>query len=272
MKLAVLGVATVVLGVLLNVPGLIAAGGWWIVTGPVIRSHAKRVNARRAENKAKLEAGLGDAQEPVVDGRQLARGIGLMLLVAVPSLVIGILALGIDDENLGWRWLPIGVGAVAAAFALVSVFLLVTGFKVSASGEALGAADKPATVIIRSVSETGTYINQRPRLEFELTVQPDGMAPYEVTKRATVPFTALGSLRVGDGFRAMVAGPDDPTTMEIDWAAPVSTGNDTGRGAGRSVEGNDAQERLATLDELREGGRITEEEYDTQRRRILDSL
>lgn len=41
------------------------------------------------------------------------------------------------------------------------------------------------------------------------------------TSKATVPAT-LGSLRVGDGFRALVEGPDDPTAMEILWDEPVS--------------------------------------------------
>jgi len=123
------------------------------------------------------------------------------------------------------------------------------------------AAGRPGTMTIRSMRETGTYINERPRIEFELTVEPDGLPAYELTKKATVPHTALGSLRVGDGFRAKVD-PEKPESIEIDWGSPIRGGD----GA------DDTADRLDRLEVLRREGAITAEEYDRQRQRILDAI
>lgn len=78
----------------------------------------------------------------------------------------------------------------------------------------------------------------------------------------------MGSLRVGEGFRATVAGPDDPTSMDISWDQPV------GRPAVGPAGGvaADASARLEVLDRLRSEGRITAEEHAAQRARILESL
>lgn len=271
MKLAVLAVPTLVLGYVMDVPGLVIAGGWWIFTGLLVRWHAKRIDAKRADQKTQAEISGSANLDPVVGGLQLAFGNALLLLIAVPSLLIGILPYGIDDEHLGWRWLPIGVGAIAAVLVLLSLLMLASGTRVNAEGTVHTGGDKPATIIIRSVRDTGVKVNQQPRLKFELTVQPDGMSPYAVTKKATVPFAALGSLRPGDGFRALVAGPDKPQEMQIDWETRV-TAADASSGTAEHSADADPKARLDSLDQLRRDGHITDDEYDTQRRRILNSL
>ena len=69
----------------------------------------------------------------------------------------------------------------------------------------------------------------------------------------------MGSVKAGDGFKALVVGPDEPTKMEIHWDQPIE-------GAG------DTSTRLEELDRLREAGKVTDEEYAAQRQRILGSL
>ena len=119
----------------------------------------------------------------------------------------------------------------------------------------------PARIVVVSSKQTGTYINEMPRVEFVLDVTPQGAARYQVTKRATVPFTALGAIQPGDGFEALVVGPQDPTNMEIDWSSPIP-----------SAQAGSLSDRLRELDDLRTQGLITDAEHATQRQRILDSL
>lgn len=250
MKLAALGVVTVVIGIVLGVAGLIGIGAFWVVMGVPARLHGRRLKELRAAGRS------------AVDGRTFALGTLLLVALGVPSLVVGILEIGIDAEHQDWRWLPIVVGGWALFAGVVGGVLYLTGSAIEAASGTGGAAQTPAVVRIRAVRETGTFVNERPRLEFELRVEPDagtGVAAYEVTKKATVPFTAMGSLRPGDGFRALVAGPESPTSMEIHWDHPVPASGEVST-------------RLDELDRLRREGKVSEEEYAAQRQRILGSL
>lgn len=245
MKLAAVGIAAAVLGVVLGIPGLIGIGAFWVVMGLVVRSQAETLTSLKAKK---------------IDGKTFARSTALLLAAGLPALAVGILEIGFPAEHTDWRWLPIIVGGLAVGFGVLGAALFLTGSAIEANTDA-GKATIPATITIKSMRETGTYINERPRLEFDLLVEPDktsGVAPYDVTKKATVPVTAFGSLRVGDGFKALVAGPESPTAMEIHWDQPVS--------------GADVATRLEQLDRLRRDAKISEEEYETQRQRILDSL
>lgn len=267
MKLASLGVVTALIGVFLGIPGLIGVGALWVVVGLFVwRFMQPRMKDRRKpapEPGAATQA--AGAAPPAVDAVTFTVGTVTYMVLGIPSLLVGALLVGIPAEHENWRWLPIAIGALAVGIGVLSGLLYLTGSAIGAvAGE--DEATVPATLWIRAVRETGTYINERPRLEFELRVEPDAateVAPYDVTKKATVPFTAMGSLRVGDGFRAKVAGPEHPTTMDIDWDAPVS---------GTTADAGDVSERLARLEELRRLDQITVEEYEAQRERILGSI
>lgn len=215
MKLAALGVITAAVGIGLDLPGLIAIGVYWALLGPFMRRHGLRLQELQAASPDK---------KPPIDARTFAFGTALWALLAVPSLLVGILELGISAEHAGWRWLPIAVGGLAAVIGGVGATLYLLGSAVGAVADHVGVPQTPAALRILSVKETGTFVNERPRLEFAFQVTPDsstGMAPYEVIKKATVPFTALGSIRVGDGFRALVVGPEEPSAMEIAWDQPL---------------------------------------------------
>lgn len=213
MKLGALGAVTVVIGVVLSSVGLVAIGAYWVVMGGIAHLLKPRLTTKTPEGATP-------------DKGNFLLGVGVLLAVGIPSLVVGILALGIDDGDAAWRWLPIGVGALATFFGGGSGLLYLLGSGITAAGDLGGGPPTvPATIWIRSMQETGTFVNERPRIEFVLHVEPDTeteVAAYDVTKKATVPFTALGSLRVGEGFRATVVGPEHPETMDIAWDQPVS--------------------------------------------------
>lgn len=256
MKLAALGVVAMGIGVALSEPGLIGIGAFWVLLGFPMRLHGQKIKT------------LGKS---AIDGRTFAIGTLLWLALGVPSLVVGIGEIGISAEHEDWRLLPIIVGGLALGIGVISGVLYLLGSAVGAVAEKGSKAETPATVWIRAVKETGTYINERPRLQFEFRVEPEaasGMASYDVTKKATVPYTAMGSLRVGDGFKALVAGPESPTSMEIRWDEPVAAG----RAEGDPAEAVDVSSRLEELDRLRQDAKITDEEYQAQRERILGSL
>jgi hypothetical protein len=253
-KLAALGVATIVVGAVVRSPGLAAVGAWWVVTGFLARRHGQRLKGE--------PTGPGEPRRPDLSKRTFALGTLLWLAIGLPPVLVGVQLLGIDEDDAAWRWLPIGVGGLALAVGVLGALLYLLG-SAAGGGKAL-ARTTPATVWVLSMEETGTFVNDRPRLAFRLRVEPDpgtGVAAYDVAKRATVPFTAMGSLRVGEGFRATVSGPHDPTSMDISWDRPVH----------RSAS-DDTAARLDALDRLRSEGRITAEEHAAQRARILESL
>jgi hypothetical protein len=216
--LAVLGLATLAIGVMLPAPGLTAAGALWLVLGLAAFLNNRRVTAKRADNLARAAAGEL-ITGPAVTGRALALGVALLLAIGVPSLAIGVLELGIDSADSEWRWLPMLVGAVAVVLALVAVVLSASGVRAGASA---GGVSLPARVTIRSMRETGTRVNGMPRIEFDLLVEPDGLTSFEATHRIVVPFTALGAIGIGAGFRATVAGTDDSAPIQVAWDQPIT--------------------------------------------------
>jgi hypothetical protein len=187
---------------------------------------------------------------------------GINLACGLSAMAVGYFQLGFDAGHATWHWLPLVAGIPPTALAVIGLAMYGLGAAATATvGEPPTIA---AVLVIRSVRDTGVYVNEKPRLEFDLEVRPEGMQPYRVTKRATVPFAALAHLRVGDGFRATVAGPGDPTNMDIDWAAPVPA---TG-----PVPDDEPAQRLRQLEELLRQGLVTEAEYRSQRARIIGSV
>ena len=260
MKLAFVGAVTLGLGLVLGVDGLMLAGGIWIVLGPLIRLVATRFvvepEISSGETSAIAPEDGADRARPRLTGTGMALSTLLLVAVAVPSLAIGILEIGFSDDDGVLRFIPIAIGALAGGIAVLSTVVYAAGAGIEA---VVGDPQHPGKITIEASRETGTYINERPRIEFELLVEPDDLPSYRVSKKATVPHTALASIAVGDGFRALVD-PEDPDSIAIDWSSPLG-GNDS-----------DPSERLRRLDELKDQGLVDAAEYDEQRRRILDSL
>lgn len=246
--LLVLGPLTLGLGLWRPSDGFAVVGGVWIVAGVAAAWYARRAQAA-------IDA--APAASKTVSAGNFLIGTAVLLLGGVPALLIGITEWEISDA--GWRWLPLVVGGVLTGVAVLSGLMYLLGAGVEAA--AGPAPTIPGAIVIEGMEQTGVYVNNKPRIAFRLLVRPDEGAEYRVTKKATVPFTAVGGLAIGKGFRATVAGPEDPTNMDIDWSAPV---------AAEPVEG--LSDRLAELEDLRSKGLVSQAEYDAQRRRLLDSL
>jgi hypothetical protein len=283
MKLAALGVITLVLGAVLDIDGLLLAGGFWVLMGAAVKALQLHYRTRAEEPRTApdaLEAGVGasgpsQAPEAATETPEYARermsipfaaSFLFFLMLGAGSLAIGLLGVGFVAPDAEWRWLPVAVGAVACFFAVIPGLMYMTGSGMLAAVKAVeGDPRHPGTVTIEGSRETGTYINERPRLVFDLLVEPEDAEPYQVKKKATVPATAMGSIRIGDGFHALVD-LEDHDAIAIDWQRPIP-------GAGRGgVDGEDVRERLDELERLRRDGHVTEDEYAEQRGRILGSL
>lgn len=116
-----------------------------------------------------------------------------------------------------WRTIPeIWIGqiwmAVAAFLALLYIWMTVRANR----------ATKLATTGVRGraqvleMTQTGTYINNQPRVKMRLKIEAPGVTPFEVTDTVTVPLIALGSLQPGRPL-TVVLDPADPQKYVIDW-------------------------------------------------------
>jgi hypothetical protein len=77
-----------------------------------------------------------------------------------------------------------------------------------------------AQALVTNVADTGMTINDNPRVKLTLQVQPEGGAPFEVTKKLTVSRVAVP--RIGDSYWVRFD-PADPTEVEIDAAKAQET-------------------------------------------------
>jgi hypothetical protein len=84
---------------------------------------------------------------------------------------------------------------------------------------ARAAADGiPATAIVVSVRDGIGMVNYQPIAEIELTVLPEGGAPYPVTVRQALGIPQLGSLQPGTRLSVRIDR-DDPTAV---WLGPAT--------------------------------------------------
>lgn len=255
MKLAAVGIIAVVAGIASGIDGLAIAGALWIAGGLLLKAvlTGDRLEARDPQNPR-----WGD----LLGGRRGAGSV-VSIVVGAASIAIGLVPVGFDgDEPL--RWVPVGLGVLIAGMPLLAITMFGLGSGLGAAADAIGVADHPATITVRSFAETGVLINERPRIEFDLTVHPSGGDPYEVTTKMVVGFTELGSMQRGRTYRGRVD-PDKPGVVDIDWHEPLDA-------AGTGSTGDDLQERLARADELLREGTITPDEHRAARRDILDDL
>jgi len=72
--------------------------------------------------------------------------------------------------------------------------------------------DAEATIL--SVNETGTYINNQPRLAFRLQVNSPMHPPCEVVHKQVIPLTAIADFKPGSKIVVKI-NPDDPEDIQF---------------------------------------------------------
>lgn len=255
MKLAALGVITVVAGLAAGVDGLAIAGAVWIAGGLLLKAVLTGVD---------LEA--RDPANPrwsdLLGGR---RGFASVITGATgaASIAIGLVPVGFEGDD-PLRWIPVAIGIVIAGMPVIAIAMFTLGSGLGAVADAIGTPDHPATITVHSFTETGMRINDRPRIEFELTVHPADGDPYDLTTKMVVGHTELGSMQRGRTYRGLVD-LGKPSAVDIDWHDPIDE-------TGTAGTVDDVTLRLARVDDLLRDGTITADEHATARRDILDDL
>ncbi len=90
-------------------------------------------------------------------------------------------------------------------FAIISLFALV---KQSRANELLETGKQGTAKVIR-LEDTGTRINNNPRVNILLEMDFEGYQTYQVWKKLTIPIIRLSQVQVGETI-AVLADPHDP--------------------------------------------------------------
>lgn len=72
--------------------------------------------------------------------------------------------------------------------------------------------DAEATIL--ELSETGTYINNQPRIKFRLHINSPVHPPCDITHKQVIPLTALAQYKQGATIRIKVS-PEDPEDIML---------------------------------------------------------
>jgi Short C-terminal domain len=129
------------------------------------------------------------------------------------------------------------------------------GWNTLEQSELVHAGSRAPAVVIE-VKDTGTTVNNQPRVRLRLRVQPEGEPPFEVERKLLVSRLAIP--RVGE--RVEVAyDPDDRDRFTFRAA-------DLADGVARAPSRIDELTKLA---ELRSSGVLSEDEFEAEKRRIL---
>ena len=108
---------------------------------------------------------------------------------------------------------------VAVSVFLGVVYLLMT--KKANFADALRATGVRGDAQILEMTQTGTYVNNQPRVKLKLKVSAPGVPAFEDTRTETVPLIALGQLTAGAPLAVyMPAG--RPQDYVIDWSGAGS--------------------------------------------------
>ena len=209
-------------------------------------------------------------------GRPARLGIGFVMwalvFVAVTAAVL-VSAFGPANDS--------GTGARTTALVLAPIFLSLgllplrafSGFSGRRQQVAmqLASTGKRCPGVVVSVDDTGVTVNDNPNVQMTVRAEPPGEAPFTIVKSAVVSRVKIP--RAGD--RCVVFyDPSNPqgvngiTFDEVPGFAPVGAAPPT---AGAEEE-HDPLDRIAKLGELRDRGLISPEEFEAQKKRLLDEV
>lgn len=251
MKLAVIGVATVIGGLAAGIDGLVYAGAVWIVGGVLLRLVI-------GSPKDLPELDRSATWSKAFGGKRGVAAFG-SIVIGAASVVIGLVPIGFDGDE-PWRWLPVVLGALIGGVQVLALLLFGAGSGLQELTGHVGDPDHPAVITVEAVDETGVRVNDAPRLAIDLTVEPDGHPAYEIQIKQVVGFAELGSVRPGVRYRGLVD-LERTDAVTIHWHEPLGAGPD-----------DDIATRLGRLDRLAADRVITEDEYERARRDILGDL
>jgi hypothetical protein len=129
-----------------------------------------------------------------------------------------------------------------------------------------------AVAIVTNIQDTGTTINNNPRVKLMLNVQPEGAEPFDVTKKVTVSRVNLP--RVGDPLRVkyFANAPEGLTVQKRtaeDLAAASASFAAPPAAAVAVPAPVDPLDQIRKLNDLRQQGALSDAEFEAQKAKIL---
>ena len=161
-------------------------------------------------------------------------------------------------------WIAIPEVWVGQIFVVVAVFLAILYAAMNRRADAaleLQRTGVRGEARIIEMTQTGTYINEQPRVKLKLAIQAPGVAPFEDERTETVPLIVLGRLTSGLPLVVYMK-PEDPKGYVIDWGGAPDVQGAAGfggitvspSGGGSFNLGSDPDAQQAVLQALQEQG------------------
>jgi hypothetical protein len=208
-------------------------------------------------------------------------GLGLimwsLLFITIPASML-VAAYGpANNHNSGARTTAIVLGAVFVPMGVAPLLFAFRGRRKRDQLTHLATQGKRCPGVVVSVDDTGVTINDNPRVKIAVRAEPPGESPFTIVKTATVSRVRIP--RAGD--RCVVF--YDPANREASngisfdpvpgFAPAVATAVPVPVPGPASVpDADDPLDKIAKLGELRDRGIVTPEEFEAQKKRLLDEV
>ncbi len=111
----------------------------------------------------------------------------------------------------------IWIGQIWIAVSLVLALVYWRMVGAARKAEALKRAGIRGQARILEASQTGTYVNEQPRVRLKLQIEAPGVTPFQAEKTVTVPLIALGALSSGRPLTVYLDR-DQHQNFVIDWS------------------------------------------------------
>ncbi len=180
-----------------------------------------------------------------------------LVFIAVLSAGFLLFRYGLKAE---WR-LPLTFGLIGVLVLLTVGSLILGGIKQQNTVKRVMREGAPGMATVVEIHGTGVRVNKVPQVRLVLRIDLENSKRYQITRDYVLPFAGY-SLLPGHRLRVF-ADNDDQENVVIDWNSSQSDAE---------TRKEPASDRLRQLDSLRDQGLITEDEYRTQRQRLLSEL
>ena len=200
-------------------------------------------------------------------------GLGLILwtlvFVTIPASML-VAAYGpANNHNSAARTTSIILAAVFIPMGLAPLPFAIRGRKKQAVMLELATQGKRCSGVVESVQDTGVTINNNPRVRITVRAEPPGESPFTIEKTATVSRVRVP--RPGD--RCVVF--YDPANREQRNGVtfdPVPGFTQPVPAAVPDDGNEEALEKIEKLAQLRDRGIVTPQEFEEQKKRLLDEV
>lgn len=179
------------------------------------------------------------------------------------AIIAGLAALAFALHfGLDPKWRPIALfGFMGLSVLGIAGWVLIGGLYHKGTVDRVMREGLPGIAKVKTVEGTGVLVNKRPQVRLVLDVRLDNGSNLEIDQIYTLPFPGYS---IGPGQRLRVfSDKENPQVLVIAWNKAVE----------EPVEAERSRaERLRELDSLRDQGLLSDEEYQSQRERLLSEI